>query len=143
MQTGKNFLAQFRIVQDIGRPNVSPTEDIEEDIAEADQIEGEGPFGKIKIVIEINPAKVSILVIDENVVSSYIPMLETMAVEQDNSLHRSKEAAQEIFHMTCHIYVMITVDPADCRVQPGTPDDIQYPDQIAGIVKNRVPLHKH
>jgi hypothetical protein len=76
----KNLLAHFRTAQNIHRPKIFTTENRQQNVAKPDQVKSEVPLRKIEVVIKIDPAILSILLADKNMVPSDISMLETMVV---------------------------------------------------------------
>lgn len=87
MEGFENLFAHFLMLQDIYRTVISPAEDIQKNITKANQVKGVWALGKVEVVVKINPTVVPFISVDENMVSSDIPMLETVPMEQDDRLH--------------------------------------------------------
>ena len=83
----KDFRPQFRIVQDIGGAKIFPAKNEKQDIAKTEKIKGERPFREIKIIVEVNPAKTAIFVIDVDMVAPDISMFEPMGMKKGNPTH--------------------------------------------------------
>jgi len=79
VELGKDLRSEFGIVQDIGRAKIFPAEDEQQDIAKTEKIKSERPLREIKIIVEVDPAKTAVFMVDVDMVAPDIAMLSPWA----------------------------------------------------------------
>ena len=138
----KDLRPEFGIVQDIRGAKVFPAEDKEQDIAKTEKIEGKRPLREIKIIVEVDPAETAILVVDKDMITPDITMLESMGMEQRDPAHGLKKIHKHVFQVVLEILLMCRPQILQVFIHPLSLDNIKDTDKIAGFVQGGIPLHE-
>jgi len=111
-------------------------------IAQAEEVMTEDVLVESIVIIKVNPAMYAALLINDDMVSSYVPMLLSVGMKKTDGTDTFFEMIQEIGKLFVKIAVVIHLHIFHMGVQRFSFDKINDPDGIALFILGRESVHE-